>query len=120
MSRWTLSTNQFGKDWDFSWIARHLAPVKHQRICWVSEPGSTSMPGVELASRGQIKFVRKGADACNITLTISYEVPNILAPFAFALTPVVEGIISKDMDRFAVYAQQAQSKLTSSSPTPSS
>lgn len=38
--------------------------------------------GVEIANRGQIRFVRKGPQACSVTLTISYEVPDVLAPFA--------------------------------------
>lgn len=41
-----------------------------------------SMTGVEIANRGQIRFVRKGPQACSVTLTISYEVPDVLAPFA--------------------------------------
>lgn len=36
---------QFGRDWEFSWLARNLTPLKGQKIHWVSEPGSGSMPG---------------------------------------------------------------------------
>lgn len=54
---------------------------RNQKIHWVSEPGSASY-GIEVANRGQIRFQRKGAAACKITLTISYEVPDALAPFA--------------------------------------
>eukprot|EP00955_Chlamydomonas_euryale_P003725 39170-Chlamydomonas_euryale.AAC.10 len=53
------------------------------------------MPGVEVANRGEIRFVKKGARSVGIELTISYEVPDVLVPFANALTPVVEGIIGK-------------------------
>jgi hypothetical protein len=155
LSRWTLSTRQFNRDWEFSWLARNLAPIKwvlprcavlcrvpafqrgrlvgtgwallarshvrasgrpkgaelragrsplsparalapstraptarrhaclcrNQKIHWVSEPGSASF-GVEIANRGQIRFLRKGPSACRISLTISYEVPDVLAPFA--------------------------------------
>ncbi|KAG1668475.1 hypothetical protein FOA52_005248 [Chlamydomonas sp. UWO 241] len=95
LSRWTLSTNQFGRDWEFSWLARNLQPIKGQKIHWQSEPGSMSLPGVEIANRGQIRFVKKSAKLINITLTISYEVPDVLVPFANALTPLVEGIIAK-------------------------
>lgn len=105
LSRWTLSTHQFGRDWEFSWLARNLAPVKNVKIHWVSERGSASLPGVEIANRGQIKFVRTSPQTCNITLVISYEVPDVLVPFANALTPLVEGIIQKDMERFKEYAQ---------------
>ena len=42
LSRWTLATHQFGRDWEFSWLARNLQPVKLQKIHWVSEPGTAS------------------------------------------------------------------------------
>eukprot|EP00877_Chromochloris_zofingiensis_P005433 jgi/Chrzof1/14891/Cz09g19220.t1 len=103
LSRWTLSTNQFGRDWEFSWLSRNLAPVKNQKIHWVSEPGSASL-GLNVNNRGQIRFIRRGPSACSVSLTISYEVPQILVPFANALTPVVEGIIGEDMQRFKEYA----------------
>ena len=32
--------------------------------------------------RGQIRFYRKSAQSCTVKLTISYEVPGPLAPFA--------------------------------------
>lgn len=34
------------------------------------------------ACRGQIRFLRKGQQRCTVKLTISYEVPNAMAPFA--------------------------------------
>ncbi|PNG99718.1 hypothetical protein TSOC_014498, partial [Tetrabaena socialis] len=109
MSRWTLSTNQFGRDWEFSWLARNLPPVKNNKIHWVSERGSASL-GVEIQNRGQIKFARLSPSSCRIQLIISYEVPDVLVPFANALTPLVEGIIGKDMERFREYvlAQEQQ------------
>lgn len=113
LSKWTLSTNQFGRDWEFSWLARNLPPVKNQKIHWVSEPGSMSMPGVSVNNRGQIKFVNKPPGGCEVTLIISYEVPDILVPFANLLTPVVEGIIQKDMERFRELAiREAAAKQT--------
>eukprot|EP00775_Hariotina_reticulata_P002059 gene2059-2379_t len=112
MSRWTLSTHQFGRDWEFSWLARNLAPIRNQKLHWVSEPGSASM-GLNVNNRGQIRFIRRPT-GCNVSLSISYEVPDVLAPFANALTPVVEGIISKDMERFRDYAT-AYAKAQSSS-----
>lgn len=68
-------------DWEFSWLARNLAPVKNQKIHWASEPGSASM-GLNIQNRGQIRFVRRGPAACAVSLSISYEVPDVLAPFA--------------------------------------
>ena len=57
-----------------------------------------------MANRGQIRFYPRGQDGCAIKLTISYEVPDILAPFGGALRPVVEGILQRDMNRFSQYA----------------
>eukprot|EP00199_Chlamydomonas_sp_CCMP681_P003072 CAMPEP_0119106822 /NCGR_PEP_ID=MMETSP1180-20130426/6339_1 /TAXON_ID=3052 ORGANISM="Chlamydomonas cf sp, Strain CCMP681" /NCGR_SAMPLE_ID=MMETSP1180 /ASSEMBLY_ACC=CAM_ASM_000741 /LENGTH=166 /DNA_ID=CAMNT_0007092213 /DNA_START=261 /DNA_END=761 /DNA_ORIENTATION=- len=99
LSKWTLATNQFGRDWEFSWLARNLAPVKGQKIHWVSEPGSTSA-GIDISNKGQIRFVKKSPTLTNITLTISYEVPDVLVPFANLLTPVVENILAQDMEKF--------------------
>jgi uncharacterized membrane protein len=81
LSRWTLATHQFGRDWEFSWLARNLAPVRGQKIHWASEPGSASL-GLNIDNRGQIRFVKRGAGATSVALTISYEVPSALAPFA--------------------------------------
>lgn len=109
LSRWLLSTNQFGRDWEFSWLAKNLMPMKNQKIHWRSVEGSTggSMGGaIDIANRGQIRFYRKSETTCAVKLTISYEVPNALAPFANALTPLVEGILRRDMSRFATYAQE--------------
>ncbi|KAG2447589.1 hypothetical protein HYH02_007512 [Chlamydomonas schloesseri] len=110
LSRWTLATHQFGRDWEFSWVARNLPPVKNSKIHWVSERGSASL-GLEIQNRGQIKFVRTSPTSCNITLIISYEVPDVLVPFANALTPLVEGIIGKDMERFRDMVTAGQQKV---------
>lgn len=110
----------------------------------------TGLPTPSLPRRGQIRFVRKGPQRCSVKLTISYEVPSAMAPFASVgavcqltgcgaarddasdlselpvcgaqrqrqtsplsgtphsysqlLTPIVEGILQTDMQRFADYA----------------
>lgn len=53
-----------------------------------------------------MRFYRRSDETCAVKLTISYEVPSILGPFAGALTPIVEGIIGTDLRRFAVYAAE--------------
>eukprot|EP00878_Enallax_costatus_P029280 GHUV01031730.1.p1 GENE.GHUV01031730.1~~GHUV01031730.1.p1 ORF type:complete len:220 (+),score=26.49 GHUV01031730.1:327-986(+) len=117
LSRWTLATNMFGRDWEFSWISRNLAPVKNQKIHWISEPGSASL-GLNVNNRGQVRFIRR-PNGCNVSLSISYEVPEVLAPFANALTPTVEGIISRDMERFKDYATKyAQASASSKQQVP--
>ncbi|KAK9903592.1 hypothetical protein WJX75_009471 [Coccomyxa subellipsoidea] len=104
LSRWTLSTEQFGRSWEFSWLAQNLTPTRLQKIHWRSVQGSTGGSlgsGIDIANRGQIRFYRKTPTACSVKLTISYEVPDVLAPFAGALTPIVESILSTDLKRFA-------------------
>ncbi|EIE22975.1 hypothetical protein COCSUDRAFT_29043 [Coccomyxa subellipsoidea C-169] len=107
LSRWTLSTQQFGRNWEFSWLAQNLTPTKLQKIHWRSVQGSTGGSlgsGIDIANRGQIRFYRKTPTSCSVKLTISYEVPDVLAPFAGALTPIVESILSNDLKRFAELA----------------
>ncbi|KAI7844181.1 hypothetical protein COHA_002316 [Chlorella ohadii] len=107
LSRWTLSTFQFGRQWEFSWLAQNLTPLRNQKIHWRSVPGSTagSLGGaLDVQNRGQIRFLRKGPQRCQVKLTISYEVPSAMAPFASLLNPVVEGILQADMVRFKDYA----------------
>ena len=74
--------------------------------------GGSLGSGVEVANRGQIRFYPRGESGCSIKLTIEYEVPDILAPFGGALTPVVEGILRTDMGRFAEYATTAHSPVS--------
>ena len=78
-------------DWEFSWLARNLAPVKNQKIHWASEPGSASLPGLNIQNRGQIRFARRGPGACSVSLSISYEVPEMLAPFASVSAAIIMG-----------------------------
>jgi len=102
-STWTLQTTQFGREWTLSWVAQNLTPIPNQKIHWHSVPGTNSS-GIEVNNRGSIRFYRTGPTSCNITLTISYEVPQVLAPFANALQPIVESILGPDMERFAKHA----------------
>jgi len=104
-SRWTLQTHQFGQDWTLSWLAMNMAPIPQQKIHWRSVEGSNSA-GIEVSNRGSIRFFRRTPTSCNVTLTISYEVPDVLAPFGNALQPLVESIIGADMERFAKYAKE--------------
>lgn len=84
MSKWTLSTFQFNTQWEFSWLARNMTPLKYQKIHWRSVPGSSggSLGPIEIQNQGQIRFLKKSEGTCAVKLTISYEVPNALAPFA--------------------------------------
>lgn len=97
-SRWTLQYDAFGQSLQFSWLSQDLKSIKHQKLHWRSVDG--------LPNKGAVRFFPRGSDSCTVELTISYEVPGVLAPFASGLTPLVESIIQRDMERFAVYAKQ--------------
>eukprot|EP00240_Pyramimonas_obovata_P013598 CAMPEP_0118934916 /NCGR_PEP_ID=MMETSP1169-20130426/14485_1 /TAXON_ID=36882 /ORGANISM="Pyramimonas obovata, Strain CCMP722" /LENGTH=248 /DNA_ID=CAMNT_0006877879 /DNA_START=61 /DNA_END=810 /DNA_ORIENTATION=- len=98
-SEWTLSTHQFGRDWQFSWVATNLTPVKYQKIHWQASEG--------LNNTGAVRFFKKPEkNKCAVSLTISYEIPQALAPVGEALVPLVEGILQKDMERFAEYSKE--------------
>lgn len=62
---------------------------------------------LDIANRGQIRFYRRGVRRCAVKLTISYECPDVLVPLAGAVTPLVEGILKTDMQRFATLAASA-------------
>ena len=77
------------------------------QICLLQgSTGGSLGGGIDISNRGQIRFYRKTATTCTVKLTISYEVPDVLAPFAGALTPIVESILSTDLKRFANLAAQ--------------
>ena len=114
LSKWLLRTDQFGRTWEFSWLAQSLTPVKLQKIHWRSVQGSTGGAlgsAIDIANRGAIRFYKKSgatkaSPLCAIKITISYEVPDVLAPFASALTPLVERILAGDMQRFKALAER--------------
>ena len=55
VSTWRLATRQFGRDWEFTWVAKDLAPLPQQKIHWRSQDG--------LNNRGAVRFVKKGEEA---------------------------------------------------------
>ncbi|XP_024367120.1 uncharacterized protein [Physcomitrium patens] len=102
MSKWTLRYEAFGQNLEFSWLARLLKPIQNQKIHWRSVDG--------LANRGAVRFYPRGPTSCGVELTISYEVPDVLAPFASGVKPLVESILQGDLNRFAVYAKSQSAK----------
>lgn len=92
-SKWTLRYHAFGRDFEFSWLARNMKPVHHQKIHWRSVDG--------LPNRGEVRFYPRGKNACRIELKISYELPDIMAPLGSAVGPIVERVMTNDLNRFA-------------------
>lgn len=98
LSEWTLKYNAFGRDLEFSWLARNLQPIQNQKIHWRSLDG--------LPNRGAVRFYPRGPASCGVELTISYEVPEILSGVASGLSPLVENILQRDLERFASFAKK--------------
>ncbi|XP_052480354.1 uncharacterized protein LOC105802922 isoform X5 [Gossypium raimondii] len=101
LSRWSLKYNAFGRDLEYSWLARNMQPIPNQKIHWRSLEG--------LHGRGAVRFYPKGPSSCLIELTVSYEVPQLLAPVASALQPFLENLLKSGLDRFAKYAKSSGS-----------
>lgn len=103
LSRWSLKYEVFGRDVEFSWLARNMQPIPNQKIHWRSLEG--------LPNRGAVRFFPKGPSSCRIQLTVSYEVPEILIPVASALKPFLEGLLARGLERFAIVAKEYQRKI---------
>ena len=82
---------------------------RYQKIHWRSVPGSTSI-GIDVANRGEIRFARR-AGGCNVRLVFTYEVPQLLVPFAGALNPIVENRLRQDMECFRDFALKNSQRI---------
>ncbi|CAI5536426.1 unnamed protein product, partial [Closterium sp. Naga37s-1] len=100
LSTWTLHYTAFGQNFEFSWLAKNLQPIHHQKIHWRSLDG--------LPNSGAVRFFPSGPNGCKLEMTISYEVPGILVPVANSLAPLVQSIIQADLERFVEYAKKIQ------------
>uniref|UniRef100_A0A0A9CTH0 Coenzyme Q-binding protein COQ10 START domain-containing protein n=1 Tax=Arundo donax TaxID=35708 RepID=A0A0A9CTH0_ARUDO len=103
LSRWSLKYEVFGRNVEFSWLARNMTPTKNQKIHWRSLEG--------LPNRGAVRFFPKSSSSCRVQLTVAYEIPEILAPVASALKPFMEGLLLNGLERFAAYAKERHSKI---------
>ena len=108
MSRWALSTVQFGQTLEFAWLARDLTPITNQkarlrctarnaawRCCGAHAPGTPQIHWVSqggLPNRGAVTFYPR-PDGCALQLAISYELPPVLQAVGEGVRPVVESIL---------------------------
>ncbi|XP_061373636.1 uncharacterized protein LOC133315964 [Gastrolobium bilobum] len=97
LSRWSLKYKAFGRDIEFSWLARNMQPTPNQKIHWRSLEG--------LPNRGAVRFYPKGPSSCVVEMTVSYEVPQLLVPVASALKPFLESLLQRGLERFATFAK---------------
>ncbi|KAI4326421.1 hypothetical protein MLD38_031739 [Melastoma candidum] len=101
LSRWSLKYTAFGQDIEYSWLSRNMQPIPNQKIHWRSLEG--------LPNRGAVRFYPKGPSSCVVELTVSYEVPQLLAPVASAVRPLLEGLMRQGLERFATIAKSQSS-----------
>ncbi|XP_015572334.1 uncharacterized protein LOC8265909 isoform X1 [Ricinus communis] len=99
LSRWSLKYQAFGRDIEFSWLARNMQPIPNQKIHWRSLEG--------LPNRGAVRFFPRGPQSCTVELTVSYEVPQLLVPVASALQPFLERLLKSGLERFATFAKSS-------------
>ncbi|KAJ8748659.1 hypothetical protein K2173_008104 [Erythroxylum novogranatense] len=117
LSRWSLRYKAFGRDIQFSWLARNMQPIPNQKIHWRSLEGLPNRFVVEnkqtisyglkrhVCATGAVRFYPKGPESCMVELTVSYEVPQLLAPVASALQPFLESLLIRGLERFAKFAK---------------
>jgi uncharacterized membrane protein len=115
-SRWILRTNQFGQDFEFSWVARDLPPEERRKISWESTEGLNNRGAVRFAEVPALDTDAFGANPktrnnTKVSIEISYEVPDPLVPFGAAVSPLVESILDADLKRFSAFAEKVVAAL---------
>ncbi|KAH1227132.1 hypothetical protein GmHk_10G027451 [Glycine max] len=95
LSRWSLKYKAFGRDIEFSWLAPHS---KSENSLAIYGRSSKQRCCAILSKRSFIMCSRS-------KLTVSYEVPQLLAPVASALQPFLEGLLQRGLERFATFAK---------------
>ncbi|MCO5586284.1 hypothetical protein L7F22_040223 [Adiantum nelumboides] len=103
LSKWCLKYNAFGQNFEFTWTAKNLQPIRNQKIHWRSVDG--------LPNRGTVRFYPRSSSTVGVELTISFEVPEVLVPLASSVSPLVQSIMQQDLERFAVIAKEQNLKV---------
>lgn len=90
LTEWTLAAQGFR----FQWKARITRRVEGQQLHWESVGG--------LPTRGAVRFYPQGPERTAVKLTVSYELPGVIAPL---MEPTMMGAIvtrelQANLDRF--------------------
>ncbi|MFZ9606367.1 MAG: SRPBCC family protein [Vulcanococcus sp.] len=100
LTDWTLAAQGFR----FHWKARITQRVEAQQLHWESVGG--------LPTKGAVRFYPQGADLTAVKLSVSYELPGVLAPLMDA--SILGGIVTKELqanlDRFRDLVQSGYGK----------
>ena len=90
LTDWTLAAQGFR----FHWKARITERVEAQQLHWESVGG--------LPTKGAVRFYPQGGESTAVKLSVSYELPGVLAPLMDA--SILGGIVTKELqanlDRF--------------------
>ena len=90
LTEWTLAAQGFR----FQWKARITNRVEAQQLNWESVKG--------LPTKGAVRFYPEGPALTAVKLTVSYELPGVLAPLMDSA--MLGGLVSKELqanlDRF--------------------
>ena len=90
LTEWTLAAQGFR----FQWKARITNRVEAQQLNWESVKG--------LPTKGAVRFYPEGPVLTAVKLTVSYELPGVLAPLMDSA--MLGGLVSKELqanlDRF--------------------
>ncbi|KAG4917215.1 hypothetical protein JHK87_054772 [Glycine soja] len=105
LSRWSLKYKAFGRDIEFSWLAPHSKSENPLAIYGRSSKQYSFPVRFGFLPGGAVRFYPKGPSSCVVELTVSYEVPQLLAPVASALQPFLEGLLTRGLERFATFAK---------------
>ena len=114
-SRWILRTNQFGQDFEFSWVARDLPPEERRKISWESTEGLNNRGAVRFAEVPALDADAFGANRTTrnntkVSIEISYEVPD---PLAVRRRGVAAGGVhlGRRLERFSAFAEKVVAAL---------
>ena len=90
LTEWTLAANGFR----FKWQAKINERIEAQKLEWESIGG--------LPTKGSVRFYEKENNQTNVKLTISYELPKILARLMQEniLGKMVNNELQNNLDRF--------------------
>ncbi len=90
LTEWTLAANGFR----FKWKARITERVNAQRLKWESVGG--------LPTKGSVRFFDENQGLTIVKLTVSYELPKVLAPLMepSVLGGMVTNELQANLDRF--------------------
>ena len=100
LTEWTLAANGFR----FKWKAKINERIEAQKLGWESVGG--------LPTKGRVRFYQENESLTSVKLTISYELPKVLARLMEAniLGGIVTNELQTNLDRFKNLVEERYQK----------